>query len=573
VADGAAAPPSGLVYRDSVAEVTEAQLVDDLLAQLRAVDPTSSPTAQLGAFLSAAALECALADADSPRVGDAAGITDRTARAFLAPAEAGDLGDLARQLAPWRTSRVLRVSRPEGFAYYALWPRPFAAAACAALADRDVLVIGIRTIGTALAAVAAAALARDGRHVERCTVRPTGHPFDRRLAPSPGERAAILRARDRGAAALVVDEGPGLSGSSFLAVAEQLAELRFPRSRIHLLGTRAVDPARLVAPDAARRWSAFAAHVAEAPSPWHRSDELDLSGGAWRAHLFPGVGAAASPDVDAGPPVWPAQERRKALSGPPGDQILRKFAGLPPYGDAVHARAQLLAGTGFCPPLGGSLDGDGFLPHRFIVGQPLARRQLGPALALHIGRYIAQRAALLPAPELTAAQRAAFEHMIVTNVGLELGRPFGLPAPPQFARMVVPDAHLAPHEWVRDPTGRVWKTDAVDHGDDHFFPGPTDVAWDLAGAIVEWDLSPGARTRVIAAYQAASGDDPRPRLAPFLIGYAAFRARFCLMAAASCDSAQAGVWRRAHRGYARTLRRALRELPAARAGVPLPELR
>ena len=43
--------------------------------------------------------------------------------------------------------------------------------------------------------------------------------------------------------------------------------------------------------------------------------------------------------------------------------------------------------------------------------------------------------------------------------------------------------HLAPHEWLRLDDGNVRKTDAIAHGDDHLFPGPTDIAWDLAGAI------------------------------------------------------------------------------------------
>ena len=37
------------------------------------------------------------------------------------------------------------------------------------------------------------------------------------------------------------------------------------------------------------------------------------------------------------------------------------------------------------------------------------------------------------------------------------------------------------------------KVDAAAHGDDHGFPGPVDVAWDLAGAVVEWELGGAAR--------------------------------------------------------------------------------
>jgi hypothetical protein len=548
-------PPSGLIYRDSVCHVPQDQLFDELQGRLRVAARSPSAPALLGAFLAAAAFESALADGGLPLALAAANITDRAAHAYLARDGAPLGGAFAGEPAIWRAPRRLRVSRPEGFAYYALWPWTFADAALAALPDPDVLVIGIRTIGVALSAVVKAALERARRRVQRTTVRPGGHPYDRRLVLDLPDRRLALAACRRGAAALIVDEGPGLSGSSFLAVADALCDLGFPRSRIHVLGTRRVDPGTLVAPDAARRWSGFAAHVAAGPQPWHRGDERDLSGGAWRALV---LGDAI--DRAARPPIWPGSERRKAISraGVGGaEQVLRKFAGLPPYGEAVLARARALAETGFCPPVAAPLDGDGFITHRFIEGRPMRRGQMTPALATHIGRYIAARADLLPAPPPDPDQRADFVAMVETNVGLELGRGFALPVPLSFPRPVITDARMAPHEWVRDGAGRIWKIDACDHGDDHFFPGPTDVAWDLAGTIVEWRLGKVATARLVAAYRAASGDDPRSRLPAFVLAYAALRARVCLLAARGCGAQDAISWRHAHRSHARALRRAL----------------
>ena len=48
---------------------------------------------------------------------------------------------------------------------------------------------------------------------------------------------------------------------------------------------------------------------------------------------------------------------------------------------------------------------------------------------------------------------------------------------------------MMPHEWLELPDGRLLKLDGSAHGDDHFFPGPCDIAWDLAGTIVEWKLT------------------------------------------------------------------------------------
>jgi hypothetical protein len=113
------------------------------------------------------------------------------------------------------------VKVPEGFAFYALFPEQYCAAASAWVSARGaglsgaVLVVGIRSIGTALSAVVAATLRARGFRAERLTVRPTGPPFTRRVeAPAP-ELNGLRHA-------LIVDEGPGLSGSSMVAVAEWL---------------------------------------------------------------------------------------------------------------------------------------------------------------------------------------------------------------------------------------------------------------------------------------------------------------------------------------------------------------
>src|SRR3974390_1143501 len=86
----------------------------------------------------------------------------------------------------------------------------------------------------------------------------------------------------------------------------------------------------------------------------------------------------------------------------------------------------------------------------------------------------------------------------------------------EIARPVVADARMMPHEWLRDRDGQIWKTDLASHGDDHFYPGPTDVAWDLAGAIVEWRMDETANEVFLTRYRRLSGDDARTRLPFFL---------------------------------------------------------
>jgi thiamine kinase-like enzyme len=75
------------------------------------------------------------------------------------------------------------------------------------------------------------------------------------------------------------------------------------------------------------------------------------------------------------------------------------------------------------------------------------------------------------------------------------------------------------------------KTDSGSHGNDHFFPGPTDIAWDLAGAIIEWRMDAAQTAEFLELYHRGSGDDPGGRIEHFIRAYAVFRWAFCRMAA------------------------------------------
>src|SRR5205807_4142207 len=55
------------------------------------------------------------------------------------------------------------------------------------------------------------------------------------------------------------------------------------------------------------------------------------------------------------------------------------------------------------------------------------------------------------------------------------------------------DGRLAPHEWLRTPDGRILKFDCGGHESDHTIVGQQPVLWDVAGAIVEWDVRPSDR--------------------------------------------------------------------------------
>src|SRR6185369_12402286 len=62
-------------------------------------------------------------------------------------------------------------------------------------------------------------------------------------------------------------------------------------------------------------------------------------------------------------------------------------------------------------------------------------------------------------------------------------------------------------------------------------PGPTDIAWDLAGAIVEWEMDSCAEEAFLDRFTVQTRDRVGPRIDAFVVSYAVFRASYCRMAA------------------------------------------
>jgi hypothetical protein len=135
---------------------------------------------------------------------------------------------------------------PEGFAYYALYPEAYAEAARRLRLSSPPRVIGIRSIGTSLAAIVAAALGAGGF----VTVRPFGDPFAREIEIDPALERELLEGEGH---YVIVDEGPGQSGSSFGAVGDWLQERGVPSERIAVLPSHSGQPGS-AASEARRHW-------------------------------------------------------------------------------------------------------------------------------------------------------------------------------------------------------------------------------------------------------------------------------------------------------------------------------
>jgi hypothetical protein len=499
------------VFRDGRRSVPGDRVLLEMRASLSGAGDESG---WIDALLRCGELECALEDAGCGEAATLAAISDKCAAAVV-NGRFQSKPELLRGL-PERVPGELQVSTPECFAYYALHPLHYADVIEQFGDVRDAVVIGIRSIGTTLSAVTAAALRGQGARVERFTVRPEGHPFDREVRWTSLQSRVVREGTERGAVFVVVDEGPGLSGSSFLSVAEALGSAGVREEQIVIVPSHAPDTSVLRAPDAARRWAKF--RCVPIARGRHPQGEW-IGAGEWRCKFL---------NEGDWPGTWTTMERAKFLSA--DERVFWKFEGLGPYGARAGEQARALAVAGFGAPVVG--DENGFLGYECQRGHSVRRDELDLGLLKRIAAYCAFRAEQF-ACEVSAAQREDLTTMLRVN----FEREFGAQVPESFAslevvRPTICDAKMAPHEWFRSEEGRLRKLDATSHGDDHFFPGPCDVAWDLAGALVEWEMEPPACDALLREYESLTGDDATTRLESYRLAYAVFRFAWSRMASA-----------------------------------------
>jgi hypothetical protein len=439
---------------------------------------------------------------------------------------------------------TVTIKVPEGFAFYALFPEQYCATALTWAAQHsncgEILVVGVRSIGTSLSAVVKEILAGAGLKVQRLTVRPTGHPFDRKIEldiPPPANTKHVL----------VVDEGPGISGSSMAAVAEALDAARL--RDISFLPGHNGAPGPSATPAIRARWNRTPRYVTSiADVKWNshsleqsltdKARELcgggpfesiqDLSIGRWRKFAFQNEHE------------WPATaiqfERMKFLcTRRDGISVLWKFAGLHCTEDG-HSAAEATfkklsshADAGFSPaPLGVHL---GFVATRWVEGTRLTRADLrDPSVLSRIGAYLVHAAgpALSASEHESAISRLA--EMLYWNTKEALGdslaestRLFAEDAKKDKTTCSYGDGHLSPHEWIRCADGIILKTDCEGHAHDHTIVGPQSLLWDVAGALVEWDLSLRVATPLLSVIEQGGAPIDFEALTYYLLAYSAFR--------------------------------------------------
>lgn len=480
---------------------------------------------------------------------------------------------------------------PEGFAWYALYPDSYAQTAerwarVHAIKATSVSVIGVRSIGTSLAAVVAETLRRCGvAQVTSFTVRPFGPPFKRKVELPPNVMMAHRF--------IVVDEGPGLSGSSMAAVAGALVKAGAAPASIFFFAGHDHGPGQAGDEEAQRWWSAdrvwstaaMATTMAGAKLPEALGDAVQN----WLGEPLAETPAAFSPARTGLPRASaPALEAPKLMARTiSGKMVLLKFAGfaaidanLTTLNGNRQARETRLAKAGFAvAPLGAA---HGWVATPWLNGVYLQaadataafiHERLAPYIIAAAVKGLGDHDSRLGIERIAAAlmafcrERGADEpidaienarHHAIQEIG-------GCP--------LYGDGRLAPHKWVRTPMGEVLKLDAAGHDCDHSWAGRQSIWWDVAGAQVEWHLD-DARSRLLEEAVRSTGgvNASAATLALYRAGYCALRLAMALHSANSFEerSPQHGSLRRAATSYESRLKSELGLLQRESCANPSP---
>lgn len=463
----------------------------------------------------------------------------------------------------------LTIKAPEGFEFYALFPEQYSAAAERWAKKHQsgarILVVGLRSIGTTLSAVVSATLDQLGFETTRTTLRPNGHPFSRSvqidLSPLKYQHA------------LVVDEGPGISGSSMAAVAQALNEQSI-RSICFLPGHDngpgpAADPhiaeiwnrtPRIVLPLSDVRWDGLSLseslcerttrgvrrHIPDLdPAAQFVHDHAlnllfgesshgagsatpiqDCSGGLWRQLAFISEGAW--------PPVATQFERMKfRCFDSSGKPVLWKFAGLgsvPETGvSAAWTKLNALAAKGFTTkPL---MHFRGFIAMPWIEG---LRLTIADAIDPHVQERIGEYIVAASDPPLSESENAEAVNRLAEMLYWNTKEALGEAAAEETKRwsraveinpatLKAGDGRMAPHEWLQTGAEEILKFDCEGHSIDHTMPGPQPIYWDIAGALVEWNLAVDSSAALLEPLRQMDITVSNRTLHFYLMAYAAFR--------------------------------------------------
>ncbi|MCL4492085.1 MAG: hypothetical protein M1510_09325 [Nitrospirae bacterium] len=183
----------------------------------------------------------------------------------------------------------------------------------------------------------------------------------------------------------------------------------------------------------------------------------------------------------------------------------------------------------------------------FVHGRPLSVHGVNEGLLNTLASYLAHIEKAFP-----VAQDIRYDEitdMIRRNVLLGLGEEWvnrlsfleELRSLICDGRTTAIDGRMMPHEWFRTGYGYV-KMDGVDHHADQFFPGCQDIAWDIAGVLIEFSLDRKGQEYLVSRYgSSGNGSGVHERLPFYVVAYLAYRLGYTTFAADELGSSPDGV--------------------------------
>jgi len=430
---------------------------------------------------------------------------------------------------------------PEGYAYYGLYPEMYFEAAeqfYRKYKPEKCIVIGIRSIGTSLSSVIWSALQDFGADVLSFTIRPYGDPFDRKVSFDKHHYEVVIS--NSNSYFLLVDEGPGLSGSSFATAAEELISSGIPREKIIYFPSRTSSGDDLISEKAQYYWKAVDKYHVSFEEYWINSGRFkqltagfqyeEISAGKWRNVLLN--------DKSKYPPVFEQFERRKYLLRDESNHIryFIKFGGLGKYGERVFKNSLKFADAGFSPEV--YKYDQGFIFYKYID------KANGDAFDIQKLMKFVMNYLLFIKREFPAEPSYTYEEMkemIYTNTRELFNDAFVNKLmniqfdKNMFSSAVMNDGRMFPHEWIFND--RYIKTDNTEHHFDHLYPGRQDIGWDIAAFFTEFNLSQEQRKNFIERFSYISKDNHlKKKLNFILIEYLAFRLGYSVFAAKNSSS-------------------------------------
>jgi hydroxymethylpyrimidine pyrophosphatase-like HAD family hydrolase len=399
--------------------------------------------------------------------------------------------------------------------------------------SRKILLVGLRTAGSHFAPLALASLRSEGfEQVDCVTIRPN-------KGVSSWEAAKLTRGAKEGALAVLLDD-PMNTGSAIAQSVDFLIQAGFTTGKIWALMPN--HPSR-------RGWQwpnkpEFAAAreiglLLLEGDEWHKSKLMEPEAMLPRLQEYFLARGYRSVSLGSSQRLEEASEELRSrsifkghiqlkrvyelhLEDPAGKSetryVLAKSAG---WGWlSYHSFLTALQLADFLPPVLGLRDGFIFSEWLLYEKAGLTERQAREQEINRLATYVAARVRTLrlrkdPLPELFEVYDTIGLGLLAKSFGNVFHHPIAASLRQgrlreKLKRITNPvptfvDGKMEPSEWVRTPVGLL-KTDFAHHGFGKPDVNATDPAYDLADAILNWDLSVEEENGLLSTYVAASGD-------------------------------------------------------------------